>query len=57
MGERTTSSYIAFTDSERLVSDAAKDQIARNPTNKVFVAKRLIVRKYEDREVQEDMKL
>jgi len=57
MGERTTPSYVAFTDSERLVGDAAKNQITRNPTNTVFDAKRLIGRKFEDREVQEDIKL
>ena len=57
MGERTTPSYVAFTDTERLVGDAAKNQITRNPTNTVFDAKRLIGRKYEDREVQEDIKL
>ena len=57
MGERTTPSYVAFTESERLIGDAAKNQITRNPTNTVFDAKRLIGRKFEDREVQEDMKL
>ena len=57
MGERTTPSYVAFTDTERLIGDAAKNQITRNPTNTVFDAKRLIGRKFEDREVQEDMKL
>ena len=57
MGERTTPSYVAFTDTERLIGDAAKNQITRNPTNTVFDAKRLIGRKYEDREVQDDMKL
>ena len=57
MGERTTPSYVAFTETERLVGDAAKNQITRNPTNTVFDAKRLIGRKYEDREVQDDMKL
>ena len=57
MGERTTPSYVAFTDTERLVGEAAKNQITRNPTNTVFDAKRLIGRKYEDREVQEDIKL
>ncbi len=57
MGERTTPSYVAFTDTERLVGDSAKNQITRNPTNTVFDAKRLIGRKYEDREVQDDMKL
>jgi len=57
MGERTTPSYVAFTDSERLVGDAAKNQITRNPTNTVFDAKRLIGRKFEDKEVQNDIKL
>ena len=57
MGERTTPSYVAFTDTERLVGDAAKNQITRNPTNTVFDAKRLIGRKYGDNEVQEDIKL
>ena len=57
MGERTTPSYVAFTDTERLVGDAAKNQITRNPTNTVFDAKRLIGRKFEEREVQEDIKL
>ena len=52
MGERTTPSYVAFTDTERLVGDAAKNQITRNPTNTVFDAQRLIGRKYGDREVQ-----
>ena len=57
MGERTTPSYVAFTDSERLVGVAAKNQVTRNPTNTVFDAKRLIGRKFEEREVQEDIKL
>jgi len=57
MGERTTPSYVAFTESERLVGDAAKNQITRNPTNTVFDAKRLIGRKYNDSIVQEDIKL
>ena len=57
MGERTTPSYVAFTDTERLVGDAAKNQITRNPSNTVFDAKRLIGRKYSDHEVQEDIKL
>lgn len=57
MGERTTPSYVAFTESERLVGEAAKNQITRNPTNTVFDAKRLIGRKYNDAEVQADIKL
>ena len=55
MGERITPSYVAFTDTERFVGDAAKNRITL--TNTVFDAKRLIGRKYEDREVQDDMKL
>jgi L1 cell adhesion molecule like protein len=55
-GNRTTPSYVAFTDSERLIGDAAKNQVAMNPENTVFDAKRLIGRKFEDSTVQADMK-
>jgi L1 cell adhesion molecule like protein len=55
-GNRTTPSYVAFTDNERLVGDAAKNQTAVNPTNTVFDAKRLIGRKFSDEIIQEDMK-
>lgn len=55
-GNRTTPSYVAFTDTERLIGDAAKNQVAMNPTNTVFDAKRLIGRKFEDNCVQADMK-
>ena len=55
-GNRTTPSYVAFTDSERLIGDAAKNQVAMNPFNTVFDAKRLIGRKYSDSIVQQDMK-
>ena len=55
-GNRTTPSYVAFTDTERLIGDAAKNQVAMNPANTVFDAKRLIGRKYTDPTVQADMK-
>ncbi|KAJ7097996.1 heat shock cognate 70 [Mycena belliarum] len=55
-GNRTTPSYVSFSDNERLIGDAAKNQVAMNPTNTVFDAKRLIGRKFEDSEVQADMK-
>merc|ERR1711998_391804 len=55
-GNRTTPSYVAFTDSERLIGDAAKNQAAMNPINTVFDAKRLIGRKFGDSAVQSDMK-
>ncbi|ORY42325.1 70 kDa heat shock protein 3 [Rhizoclosmatium globosum] len=55
-GNRTTPSYVAFTDSERLIGDAAKNQVAMNPINTVFDAKRLIGRRFADQEVQSDMK-
>ncbi|CAI0420942.1 unnamed protein product [Linum tenue] len=47
-GNRTTPSYVAFTDTERLIGDAAKNQVAMNPHNTVFDAKRLIGRKFSD---------
>ncbi|KAJ3353026.1 70-kilodalton heat shock protein [Entophlyctis luteolus] len=55
-GNRTTPSYVAFSDSERLIGDAAKNQVAMNPLNTVFDAKRLIGRRFGDQEVQSDMK-
>ena len=55
-GNRTTPSYVAFTDSERLIGDAAKNQIAMNVKNTVFDAKRLIGRRFSDPTIQNDMK-
>lgn len=55
-GNRTTPSYVAFTDTERLIGDAAKNQVAMNPHNTVFDVKRLIGRRFEDPAVQSDMK-
>ncbi|KAL4941016.1 heat shock 70 kDa protein [Aspergillus oleicola] len=55
-GNRTTPSFVAFTDTERLIGDAAKNQVAMNPHNTVFDAKRLIGRRFGDAEVQADMK-
>jgi len=56
-GNRTMPSYVAFTESERLVGEAAKNQAAMNPRNTVFDAKRLIGRQFTDKTVQDDMKL
>eukprot|EP00632_Arachnochrysis_sp_CCMP2950_P012814 CAMPEP_0185702242 /NCGR_PEP_ID=MMETSP1164-20130828/11306_1 /TAXON_ID=1104430 /ORGANISM="Chrysoreinhardia sp, Strain CCMP2950" /LENGTH=159 /DNA_ID=CAMNT_0028369413 /DNA_START=10 /DNA_END=486 /DNA_ORIENTATION=+ len=55
-GNRTTPSYVAFNETERLIGDAAKNQVAMNAVNTVFDAKRLIGRKFEDAAVQSDMK-
>jgi len=55
-GNRTTPSYVAFTETERLIGDAAKNQVAMNASNTVFDAKRLIGRKFTDSVVQSDMK-
>lgn len=56
-GNRTTPSYVGFTDDERLIGESAKNQAAMNPSNTVFDAKRMIGRNFGDRTVQEDMKL
>lgn len=56
-GNRITPSWVAFTDTERLIGEAAKNQAAMNPERTIFDVKRLIGRKYEDKEVQRDIKL
>lgn len=56
-GNRITPSYVAFTDSERLIGDSAKNQASANPTRTIFDAKRLIGRKFSDKEVQRDLKM
>ena len=54
-GNRITPSYVAFTaDGERLVGDAAKNQLTTNPENTVFDAKRMIGRDWSDKAVQND---
>ena len=54
-GNRTTPSYVGFTDSERLIGDAAKNQVSMNTDNTIFDAKRLIGRNL-DPQIQQDMK-
>ncbi|KAK2976916.1 hypothetical protein RJ640_024750, partial [Escallonia rubra] len=56
-GNRITPSWVAFTDTERLIGEAAKNQAALNPERTIFDVKRLIGRKFDDPEVQRDMKL
>jgi L1 cell adhesion molecule like protein len=56
-GNRTTPSAVAFTDTERLIGDAAKNQASGNPKNTVFDAKRLIGRNFSDKIVEADRKL
>lgn len=55
-GNRTTPSYVGFTDNERLIGDGAKNQVTLNPTNTIFDAKRLIGRDFSDPVIQADMK-
>ncbi|GAA5801445.1 hypothetical protein HPULCUR_006891 [Helicostylum pulchrum] len=55
-GHRITPSYVAFTDDERLIGDSAKNQFSANPERTVFDAKRLIGRRYADKEVKQDMR-
>jgi len=56
-GNRITPSYVAFTDEERLIGDAAKNQATVNPHRTIYDVKRLIGRKYTDKEVQKDKAL
>jgi len=56
-GNRTTPSYVSFTDNERFIGEAAKNLAAMNPANTIFDAKRMIGREYDSKEVQGDMKL
>ncbi|XP_021763741.1 luminal-binding protein-like [Chenopodium quinoa] len=56
-GNRITPSWVAFTNDERLIGEAAKNQAAANAERTIFDVKRLIGRKFEDKEVQRDMKL
>lgn len=55
-GNRITPSFVAFTDEERLVGEAAKNQAPGNPKRSIYVVKRLIGRKFDDKEVQRDIK-
>jgi len=57
LGNRITPSIVAFTDEERLVGESAKNQGAINPARTVYSIKRLIGRKFNDKEVQHDKKL
>ena len=56
-GNRTTPSYVAFTETERLIGDSAKNQSSTNPSNTVYDAKRLIGRNFSDNVVQSEIKL
>nr|WMV69920.1 heat shock 70 kDa protein [Euglena gracilis]BDX17136.1 heat shock 70 kDa protein family A 5 [Euglena gracilis] len=57
LGNRITPSVVAFTETERLVGDGARNQLPANPENTIYAVKRLIGRKYEDKTVQSDKNL
>jgi len=56
LGNRITPSYVGFTDDEKLVGEAAKNQVSSNPLRTVYVVKRLMGRNFDDKEVQRDLK-
>ena len=55
-GNRTTPSYVAFTETERIIGDGAKNQASMNPNNTIYDAKRLIGRNFNDKSLQVDIK-
>ena len=55
-GNRTTPSYISFTDNEKLIGDPAKSASSYNPTNTIYDIKRIIGRNFNDNKLQEDIK-
>ena len=57
LGNRITPSFVAFTDEERLIGEAAKTQASQNPERSIYSVNRLIGRDYKDKEVQQDKKL
>merc|ERR1712232_967051 len=56
-GNRITPSYVAFTEDDRLIGEAAKNQATINPSQTLFDVKRLIGRRFKDSTVQKDIKL
>jgi heat shock protein 5 len=56
LGNRITPSFVGFTDDEKLVGEAAKNQVSSNPLRTVYVVKRLMGRNFDDKEVQRDLK-
>lgn len=55
-GNRTTPSYVAFTEKERLIGDGAKNQASSNASNTVYDVKRLIGRKFSDTNIQNELR-